>query len=661
MDLRHLQGESAPGDGALVALSTRQHLVMNVLWFAQNFQSAALLPIVIPVQIALWITPGQIGSAPQAAALGWISTIGAFIALFAPPFIGALSDRTTGPWGRRRPWIALGVGLLLVGTWLLAIPNGLVALVVGLLIFQIGGNTATAGYQGLMPDLVPQEQRGASSGYLGVMTILGNAGSLALAAYLLGDVGAATPRGAITHGLFLYYGLTGVVLAIGAGITLLGVHEHSLAPDSLPEPSLRVTDRLASWLTPWRMRGFRWVFLTRASVMMGLSLFMTFIAYYFANVAHISNFVQATAVLAILALVGAAGSALTLGLASDRIGRVPLVCGATVCMAAAAAYFVVLPQGSPLWPLGLLFGVGYGAYTSVDWALAVDVLPAPEAAGRDMGGWSIATSAPAILAPLIGGVVISLADRLGDATAGYRIVFGLAVVFLLAGAGFILRVRDQFARASSNQAGRKRPGAGWRLAFGAGGGKARGFLRFWPVWERFWLTLFPVQPIPGAPHDLLHVRFSRYHGKPIALPGGVEIRSGACLCELHFNNPTLAQLAAETTPWGLLRLLRDDFAALARWSRQPDFPSDVRAIFGYTLLNEAAPRLGFTVRERPHTLVTWLDRLFMTGLLALYNPRGRARLEQGDTYGSYPAELWMPIGALQQRFDPLDSSAVRET
>jgi MFS family permease len=654
MGLRHLEGDSAstPEDEALATLTTRQHLTMNVLWFAQNFQSAALIPIVIPVQIALWITPGEIGSAPQAAALGWISTIGAIIALFAPPVVGALSDHTASHWGRRRPYIALGVGLLLVGTWLLAMPNGLVALLVGLLIFQLGGSTATAGYQGLMPDLVPQEQRGASSGYLGVMTILGNAGSLALAAYLLGDVNATTPPGAIMTGLFLFYGLTGVVLAIGAGITLLGVHERPLSADTLPKRSLNLSDRLASWLTPWRMRGFRLVFLTRSSVMMGLSLFMTFIAYYFANVAHITNFVQATAALAILALVGAAGSALTLGLASDRIGRVPLVCGASVCMGVAAASFVILPQGAPLWPLGLLFGVGYGAYTSVDWALAVDVLPSPEAAGRDMGVWSIATSAPAILAPLVGGVVISVADSLGDTTAGYRAVFGLAVIFLLAGAAFILRVRDQFTRASSGRVERKRPGFGWRLARRSGGGRARGFLRFWPIWERFWLALFPVRIIPHAPHDLLHVRFRRYHGKSFALLGGGEITRGARICELHFNNHALARLAAESTTWRLMRMLREDFAALARWSRQPNFPDEIEALFGYTLLNEAAPRLGFTVRERPHTLITWLDRLFMTGLLTMYNPRGRARLEEGDTYGAYPAELWMPIGELRRRFDP---------
>jgi hypothetical protein len=325
-------------------------------------------------------------------------------------------------------------------------------------------------------------------------------------------------------------------------------------------------------------------------------------------------------------------------------------------MAAAAAAFVVLPQGTPLWPLGLLFGVGYGAYISVDWALAVDVLPSPEAAGRDMGVWSIATTAPAILAPLVGGIVISVAGSLGDTTAGYRVVFGLAVVFLLAGALFILRVRDQFARPSTMGVARKRPGIGWRLAADTGGGKARGFLRFWPVWERIWLTFFPVRPIPGAPHDLLRVRFTTYRGKPIALPGGAVITKDAGICELHFNNHTLARLASDTTTWRLMRMLRDDFAALARWSRQPDFPDELQALFGYTLLNEAAPRLGFTIRERPHTPITWLDRLFMTGLLTLYNPRGRARLEEGATYGAYPAEVWMPVGELRRRFDPTDSS-----
>jgi MFS family permease len=180
--------------------------------------------------------------------------------------------------------------------------------------------------------------------------------------------------------------------------------------------------------------------------MLGLSLFMTFIEYYFANVAGSSNFVQQTAALAVLALVGAATSALGLGILSDRLrlrmGRVPLVCVATGCMALAATGFLVLPPGTPLWPLGILFGVGYGAYSSVDWALAVDVLPLAENAGKDMGIWSTASTFPTLLAPLIGAIILDLSGQAHQTTLGYQLVFLLAALCMIAGAVFIFAVRN---------------------------------------------------------------------------------------------------------------------------------------------------------------------------------------------------------------------------
>jgi MFS family permease len=130
------------------------------------------------------------------------------------------------------------------------------------------------------------------------------------------------------------------------------------------------------------------------------------------------------------------------GILSDHIRRVPVVCLATVLMALAATTFLVAPDSAPLWPLGILFGLGYGAYTSVDWALGIDALPSLGAAGKDLGLWNIASTLPAVLAPLLGSLVIAGANALGAIALGYRIVFGIAALFLLLGAVFVLKVQE---------------------------------------------------------------------------------------------------------------------------------------------------------------------------------------------------------------------------
>jgi MFS family permease len=547
---------------------------------------------------------------------------------------------------------------VLIAAPLLIRVNSIIMLILSLGILLAGINIITAGYQGLIPDLVPHGQRGAASGYMGFMTILGNVGSLALAAWLFSQVhlnSTGTPL--IRNGAIFYYTCTITILLICVVITVLGVREKPLAPKSitLAQVESEIQSQIHNWfvqhwLRPWHSRNFTVVFLTRFAMMMGLALFMTFIEYYLANVAHVTNFVQATATIAVLALLGAVFSALLLGIFSDYVKRAPLISLATAFMALAAFAFVVFPGGFPLWPLGVLFGLGYGAYMSVDWALAVDVLPSSETAGKDLGLWNASSTLPTAIAPLLGSLIIILLEAQGSTALGYRLVFATATFFLILAAIGVLFVREHRKDLPAAEQGKRRINIGWLLAFRTRAGKARGFLLFWLFYERITRSLWRIKPVPNAPHHLLEIRFIHYSGQPIDLPDGIHIDKGDPVIELHFRNQALLEVEEQAPAWRYIQLSAQSLNALACWMQEPDFPGEAHAIYGTTLLYRGAARLGFTLRERPRNIYTYLERFFMTGLLVLYHRQGSARLQQGTTYGAYPKEVWMSRQELLRRY-----------
>ena len=61
-----------------------------------------------PIQVLLAEQIDELSPSGKEVALGWATGVGALVAVVANPLAGALSDRTGGRFGRRRPWILGG-------------------------------------------------------------------------------------------------------------------------------------------------------------------------------------------------------------------------------------------------------------------------------------------------------------------------------------------------------------------------------------------------------------------------------------------------------------------------------------------------------------------------------------------------------------------------
>jgi MFS family permease len=122
----------------------------------------AVLTLVAPIQVEDILrrsgeTAQQI-AANKSSALGFVVASGAVVALALPPLVGAISDRSAHPLGRRRPFMVGGTLVTLLGTVAMIAPPSLFVYGLGYLVMQAGSNSAVAAYSGFVPDLVPDEK-----------------------------------------------------------------------------------------------------------------------------------------------------------------------------------------------------------------------------------------------------------------------------------------------------------------------------------------------------------------------------------------------------------------------------------------------------------------------------------------------------------------------
>jgi MFS family permease len=419
-------------------MRTRDQFYVSAYWFGTNVLWGALLIVLVPSQMK--------HLAPQRPAemTGLVLGLGAIAGLVIPLLVGPLSDRCMSRWGRRRPYMVVGVAINLVGLAMLWIAGRDLLLwlyFVGYFISNFGNNISTASYSGVIPDIVPEPQRGAASGWMGAMQQLGTIFGVLSSGVLarLGNVSASYAVIAITLVLFL-------------GITVAGIRERPRREAPGPLDLLSFLKRL--WIDPRQHPDFAWVWITRALVTMGFWTVQEFLQFYLTDVAGVSE--GNKEVMTALLLVTVMGSATITGLIgggiSDRIGRKRVVYVANSVIALGCFAFIVSPSLAFAFVIAAVFGLGYGAYVSVDWALGCDVLPDKgKDAAKDMAVWHVSMVLPqSLILPVAGALlgafgkteVLTEAGKVTHYTlAGYTAIFVMAGCFLLLGAVLLRNVR----------------------------------------------------------------------------------------------------------------------------------------------------------------------------------------------------------------------------
>ncbi|MBO0780212.1 MAG: MFS transporter, partial [Ktedonobacteraceae bacterium] len=184
---------------------------------------------------------------------------------------------------------------------------------------------------------------------------------------------------------------------------------------------------------PRRDPDFAWVFITRLIMMLGIHTIQTFLQYYMRDAVGVEHPEQQTTNFLIIVSLTSLGSAFAAGWLSDHFGRKRMVYIAGGMMAAVGLVFVITHSLPLVLAAGALFGLGYGAYGSVDWALVADVLPSDRNFARDMGVWNIALSLPQVVAPVLGGPLIDHFTRAGNPVLGFQLLFIMAIGFCVLG------------------------------------------------------------------------------------------------------------------------------------------------------------------------------------------------------------------------------------
>ena len=356
---------------------------------AQLFFFIALLgPAIVAIQVkAISMFPGD--NPAQVDAVATIAGLGALGAVFANVIFGQISDRTTWSWGRRRPWLVIGILGMTVGLVMMGLFNTVPLVAAGWLIAQIGANATLAPFVAVISDQISKTQRARVSSWISIAQNL----AVLIATYLADALQ--------TNLKLLFIGPT--IPAI-----LFMVWFAFVLPDKrmpVRPPRFGIVEMLRTfWVNPIAHPDYALAWWGRFLITFATYAFTTYRLMYLIHRVDLTQ-AEATRVVTISVLIYTIvlmSASFIGGWLSDMFHRRKVfVMLASVLFGIGTALLAHTTTVGMFYCVEAIMGLAYGIYVAVDLALVVDVLPNPDNAGKDLGVFNIANALPQSLAPYI--------------------------------------------------------------------------------------------------------------------------------------------------------------------------------------------------------------------------------------------------------------------
>lgn len=406
---------------------------LSLLWFGSNLFWSAVMSQVLAERVEFF------AGEQKGLYLAIIGGAGALISTLIQLVIGPLSDNSTHRQGRRFIFIAGGILLNTVPIFFFALSQSFLQLLAAFVFIQLFLNIATGPFQAVIPDSVPPASHGKASGWMGLWQLLGQILGLMLPGVLLSPflVNLLTRQNlpdaqATSLGVLLICSICAVVLLV-----CLAVSAKVLVQPPLPRERalpFRAALRSAFDLQLQKYPDFTRLLFSRFVINIGIYGAIEFLRYYVQEALNPDDVSITTMYLALAATLGGVGGTLVAGRLADRLSKRKLIywsCG----LAGAAAIGFCLTSDLPFAMLaGLVFGVGYGAFSAVDWAFATNLMPRGRE-GKYMAIFHIAFTIPQVLSLTLGGLIGHL--------LGYRAIFWMVPLYLLAGTLILSKVHER--------------------------------------------------------------------------------------------------------------------------------------------------------------------------------------------------------------------------